>query len=398
MNLSADELSLLEKYAGSETARRWETLQKKLASGDKITIANTGLYNSGKSMLFNAILDRTENERFSPRDRPITTSADRENFTECSDLIDTCGFGEFGNEIDMSMFNIVTEADIVIMTHHVKTGGLLDSLECEWLKKIAENIGAEAINDRLIFVCTAIDRISSEGERNKLRNELMRKVSGASFGRMIQFWEVSSTRYYKSKAEGNSELEAMSGIPALREYLVSEAERLSHMAGAMRKAEILRLCAEILSALSTARETVIRDFSELSGKIREKYRMKLEEWQEVLKTFSRKKRGEPTGLWENIGSFLEKEYGAKKDTTKNQTLRLSDYKAKTVNLFLESETLINASAMDVSEQEMDSDARGKLRYEEGYEEASSTLELRRELEIIDGLTAKFSYIESENKQ
>lgn len=153
----------------------------------------------------------------------------------------------------------------------------------------------------------------------------------------------------------------------------------------------------ILSALSAARETVIRDISERSKKIREKYRMKLEEWQEVLKTFSRKKRGEPTGLWENIASFFEKEYYTKKYTTKDQTLELSDYKAKTVNPFLASETLINASAMEVSEQEMDSDAQEKLRSEESREKASSTLELRRELEIIDGLTAKFSYIESVNR-
>lgn len=394
MNLSVDELSLLGKYAGSETARRWEILQKKLASGGKITIANTGMYNSGKSMLFNAILDRTENERFSSGDRPTTASADRERFTDNIDLMDMPGIGTDPAD-NAEVPSMLMELDIIIMTHRINAG-MLNHSECEWLKKIAENIGAEAVNDRLIFVCTAIDQISSEGERNKLRNELMRQVSGASFGRMIQFWEVSSTRYYKSKAEGNSELEAMSGIPALREYLVSEAERLSHMAGAMRKAEILRLCAEILSALSAARETVIRDFSELSGKIREKYRMKLEEWQGVLKTFSRKKRGDTTGLnptrlWGNIGSFFGKEYSTKKDT-------LSDYKAKIVNPFLASETLINASAMDVSEQEMDSDARGKLRYEEGYEEASSTLELRRELEIIDGLTAKFSYIESENKQ
>jgi|GEM_PF-2374386 len=394
MNFSADELSLLGKYAGPETARRWETLQKKLASGGKITIANTGIYSSGKSMLFNAILDCTENERFSVGDGPTTGSADRESFTDNIDLIDMPGIGTDPAD-NAEVPSMLMESDIIIMTHRINAG-MLNQAECEWLKKIAENIGAEAINDRLIFVCTAIDQISSEGERNKLRNELMRQVSGACFGRMIQFWEVSSTRYYKSKAEGNSELEAMSGIPALREYLVSEAERLSHMAGAMRKAEILRLCAEILSALSAARETVIRDFSELSGKIREKYRMKLEEWQGVLKTFSRKKRGDttglnPTGLWGNIGSFFGKEYSTKKDT-------LSDYKAKIVNPFLASDTLINASAMDVSEQEMDSDARGKLRYEEGYEEASSTLELRRELEIIDGLTAKFSYIESENKQ
>lgn len=130
--------------------------------------------------------------------------------------------------------------------------------------------------------------------------------------------------------------------------------------------------------------------------------MKLEEWQGVLKTFSRKKRGDPTGLkrgdptglWENIGLFFGKEdYSTKKD----QTLKLSDYKAKTINPFLASETLINASAMEVSEQEMDSDAQEKLRSEESREKASSILELQRELEIIDGLTAKFSYIESVNR-
>ena len=63
--LTEQELSKLSTKTSRDLAQRWQGMERKLSGKDGVTIANTGLVNSGKSSLFNALLDRNDGtERF----------------------------------------------------------------------------------------------------------------------------------------------------------------------------------------------------------------------------------------------------------------------------------------------------------------------------------------------
>ena len=76
---------------------------------------------------------------------------------------------------------------------------------------------------------------------------------------------------------------------------------------------------------------------------------------------------------------------------------LSTYKRGVVNPQLNSQYLKEAKAMTVDADVLDSDVKSKINTQINIEELSQTEDLRRELEEIDGLLAKISRIESENR-
>ena len=91
--LTQKDIEALERLNISQISRQWEGLLRKSQNNGRITIANTGLYSSGKSSLFNALLGRTgDNDmRFKVGAVPTTKKGDREKFTDNIDLLDTPG-------------------------------------------------------------------------------------------------------------------------------------------------------------------------------------------------------------------------------------------------------------------------------------------------------------------
>ena len=69
---STKERKMIEHILGEDFSIRWEGAEQKNNTKDMISIANTGLFSSGKSMLFNALLDRTVEERFKVGAAPTT--------------------------------------------------------------------------------------------------------------------------------------------------------------------------------------------------------------------------------------------------------------------------------------------------------------------------------------
>lgn len=238
--LSKKDAETLERLTCSGLLEKWEGLRRKFDSGGKITIANTGQYSSGKSTFLNALLRRTENERFQTGAIPTTKAGDRERFAEGIDLMDTPGI-DANLADDTEAFRMLMEADIIIMTHNVKTG-MLNRAEYEWLKKIADGIGQENLSDRLIFVSTWIDEIQNEADRQKLRDELQRQISEISRGKSVAFYEVSAKRYYTAVTKGNANLERASNIPDLREGLTGQAKLYGTSLQRVRKKELVILC------------------------------------------------------------------------------------------------------------------------------------------------------------
>ena len=285
--LSQSDIETIARLTNNyDLLKKWEGLARKLAGGSKITIANTGLYSSGKSSLFNALLGRVNEEdmRFAVAAPPMTRNGDREPLTDNIDLLDTPGIDANFMD-DATAFNMLMEADIILMTHNVNRG-MLDRPEYDWLKRIAGGISRETLSERLIFVSTWTDRIDNEEDREKLRTEIKRQVLEALNGVEIRFVEVSAKRYKTGVEKGKTGLQNASGIPELRELVISAGKNFAERAAVLRRGEILRLCSESRDALNARKREVSEEIENRKRRIKSRYSGAFEKWRVILGEFS----------------------------------------------------------------------------------------------------------------
>ncbi len=280
--LKTCDLEVLHSFVGSELIARWEGIEKKVAKGNIVTIANTGLFSSGKSKLFNALIDKIEEERFPVGAIPTTKTGDRETFYKNIELIDTPGID--ANETDDSVaFDMLMQADIIIMTHNIKTG-MLNFREYSWLQNIAERMSQSEIGKRIIFVCTWIDEMSSREEIEKVTTEIKRQIKEA-IGCELPFFEVSANRYYTGKIKNKKPLEQASQILNLKEYLINAAVVYSNTMQDTRKNEICELCKETKKQLKAEKKDLLAKCKQIETKICKRYEPRFNKWVSILNNF-----------------------------------------------------------------------------------------------------------------
>ena len=280
--LSAKDIEALERSLGRECATKWEGIGQKNNAENIITIANTGLFSSGKSMLFNALLDQTKEERFKVGAAPTTKKGDREKLNSQIEIIDTPGIN--ANDADDSeAFHSLMEADIILMVHNLKTG-MLDKCEHDWLKRIAGGMDRKEIQKRLVFVCTWVDEAGTKEDKEKKGNEIMRQLREI-FHMDIDFWEISSKRYYAAKEKNKPELENASRIPLFKEYLMKKAEEYAAVSEELRKKEILALCTQTRESLQKERKGIGRQIKAKEERVHKKYSTKKAAWASILSNF-----------------------------------------------------------------------------------------------------------------
>ena len=280
--LNTKDIEVLAYWLGRDFAMKWEGAGQKNSAQDIITIANTGLFSSGKSMLFNALLDQTEKERFKVGAAPTTKKGDREKLNNQIEIIDTPGIN--ANDADDSeAFHSLMEADIILMVHNIKTG-MLDKCEYDWLKRIAEGMDRKEIRQRLIFVCTWIDEAGTKEDKEKKVNEIMRQLREI-FHMDIDFWEISSKRYYMAKQKNKPGLENASKIPLLKEYLMEKGKEYAAVSEEFRKKELLALCNQTSESLRKARKEKGRQIREKEERVHKKYSARKAAWASILNNF-----------------------------------------------------------------------------------------------------------------
>ena len=280
--LSKKEIDALGMLTNAELHKQWQGIIEKSQSGGTITVANTGMYNSGKSSLFNAILGY---ERFEVGNRPTTKTGERGKLTDKIDLLDTPGIDTTDEADDAAAFDSLMRSDIILMTHNIKTG-MLNRAEYDWLKRIAGGMNQESIPDRLIFVSTWIDEVQDEGEREKLRSEIRRQVTEAVNGKEIRFAEVSAKRFKTGHEQGMKELEDASGIPGFREFVINAANEFSRKSASLRRQELLNLCRMTRSKLNDKRRDVSNDIDNRKRRINDRYKGAFETWRGILSRFT----------------------------------------------------------------------------------------------------------------
>ena len=283
--LSSNDIETLGRLTGSDMVNRWNGLIKKLSYGQKVTVANTGLYSSGKSSLFNALLGRVsdDNLRFPVGAIPTTKTGDRESLTESIELIDTPGIDTVDSSDDDTAFDMLMQSDMIMMTHSANVGPI-NAAEEAWLRRIAGTMSRESLAERLIFVITCTDDIE-EDELQELRMNIRSQAAGIASNAAITFAEVSA-KMYKTGIDGNKKgLENASGILELRELVIRTGMNCAQKAASLRRQELMNLCAESRNRLNTRRREVSSAIDARKSNVRRRYDGAFEKWRGILSRF-----------------------------------------------------------------------------------------------------------------
>lgn len=281
------DIKLARQHMGEEAAGRWEGLEKKQENADVITIANTGLYSSGKSSLFNALLDQIDNARFPVGAIPTTKSGDREKLSRYVEIIDTPGI-DATYEDDHVAVSMLMESDIILITHNIKTG-MLNQSEYTWIQNIVKNVGKNELAKRLVFICTWIDEVTDEADRKKVTNELKRQLNEI-LNVEIPFWEVSAKRYCVARKKESEKLIRTSNIPQFRVWLLDKAEEYRNTANKNRKQEVLDLCIVSRDILMKKKLACDMEYEKIKKEIERQFVPKQRSWDMILENFKEMKK------------------------------------------------------------------------------------------------------------
>ena len=288
--LNSSDIRTLERFTDSATARKWEGLIRKMSAGNTITVANTGLFSSGKSTLFNAMLGRVDDERFPVGAAPTTKTGDRETLEGDIVLLDTPGIDSNNREDDAEAFDMVMQSDIIIMTHNIKIG-MLNRAEYDWLKRIVSGMDSTALRQRLMFAATWSDSRTDAGDLEKVIAELKAQILEATGGQEIAFYAVSAKRFYTAQKKDNTKLREVSGVDEFREKVIEFAVNYAGKAQALRRNELNSLCSSTMGALITQKVSCEESISNAKSRVRSRYEGAFETWRGILSRFKGMKSG-----------------------------------------------------------------------------------------------------------
>lgn len=207
--------NLIKKYCGQDLSFRLQGAINHL-NDTEMTIVNTGMVSSGKSSLYNILTENIEQERFPTGAARTTTIADSYHYKDLV-YIDTPGI-DVKDIDDEVAFSTIMEADIVLITHNIKTGPLTRA-ESEWIKRISEAMPTDEIRKkRMIFVCTWKDMREKEDGYREFYEEVCRMAFDAA-GTEINTCDVSVLKYQNGIKKDKPLLCEKSGIIELRDLI-----------------------------------------------------------------------------------------------------------------------------------------------------------------------------------
>ena len=293
--LSKDDTVILSRYLDNSLLQKWEGVQQRLSASKSVTIANTGLVNSGKSSLFNMLVGSINEERFPVGPIRTTKLEDREWLSEGIELVDTPGIDatEEDNEV---AYQTVMSADYILFTHNIKIG-MLNREEFLWLKRLAQGKGQQLLLKQFIFVCTWVDTCDRDADYNKRITELKRQIVEAT-GVELPFWELSAKRYRDGQNKKSDALSRKSGIPAFKKYLIEHALPDQTQMTEQRQNELRQIAQEIKKVLEEQRHTLQTKKNEHISNIERAYSFPMKAWKDILQAFVSHRK--------NLFSSLEK--------------------------------------------------------------------------------------------
>ncbi|MDE6706421.1 MAG: 50S ribosome-binding GTPase [Oscillospiraceae bacterium] len=277
-------LDTMEKHISQELSYKWSSICSRMNSKRKIRVANTGLVSSGKSSLFNVLIDSSDKTpRFATGAARVTKSQDIEKLTDTIDIVDTPGI-DVNEEDTQVALNSILESDIIIMIHNIKLG-MLNDAEYQWLKSVAGRMhGEQEKKARLMFVCSWIDERQGNSDYQSTVDETRHMVKEA-VGCDIDFYEISVKRYLAGVEKGKEKMVKMSNIPEIKEAIIKKAEVYSAVADRLIAEQLFHLCKESKTELVIKKQLFKEKKKDIICRIKQKYDSLKNEWNSVYQMF-----------------------------------------------------------------------------------------------------------------
>lgn len=295
-----------KEYLPTDLQQRWNGLEKKTRNNKKIKVANTGLVSSGKSTLFNVLIDPQNVDeshvRFAVGAARTTSIQDVAALTEEIDLADTPGIDVNFDDNAVALSSIL-ESDIIVMVHNIKLGALNNS-EYTWLQQIAQNMLSEKERKaRLIFVCSWIDE--RDGDKNIYNQTIAetKQMVKDAVGCEIDFFEVSAKRYITGKQKGKEQLVERSNITKIRKCIIQKATVYAKSFARIMEYQVeISLCEETVHKFTMILKDKTEQKEKISKQITSKYARKKEEWHSIFNSFKQRlaRVREKKRIWENM--------------------------------------------------------------------------------------------------
>ena len=252
-------LARLEKYM-------LEIVQKLNSESQCINVINAGLMNHGKSSLFNSLLD---SDVFKVNDVRETVVNRREQYKNNIFLTDTPGL-EAASEDDEEAFNTYSRANYILFVHTLRTGEF-HAKEVSYLKRLQSLFPGNYLSTHLGIVLTFADSYTPD-EVYAIKQKIIYSLKEELGLSDIRFFEVSNSRYQKSKNETNVKRKESflngSGICEIRkfieEYTLSwQAENRELKQGILKNCQ--KECADLMTSLKEPLNNRIQYFEKLKN-------------------------------------------------------------------------------------------------------------------------------------
>lgn len=278
--LSQKELKTIEYFCGDDYAKRLRAIQKK-QKDNTVKIVNTGMVSSGKSSLYNTLIN--SNEEYFPTGAARTTT--KANYFDYNNIsyVDTPGI-DVRSEDDALAFSTIIECDIIIMIHNIRTGPLNRS-EVDWLKQITKGMSSiEMCKSRIIFVASWKDTREKEDGYTELIENLKKQVFEI-IGTKIPFFEVSVKKYQQGVAKGKDILIKNSGVQELKNYIEKYAAEYLEKKKAINNEEYETIIKEIKTILKNERDKKMKETQKIFNRVRESQNSRKSAWKQVYEYF-----------------------------------------------------------------------------------------------------------------
>lgn len=283
MKVLEKDQQLLDKYLSVDTLLRYKSLQD--MSGE-IKITNTGMVSSGKSSLYNILIDSQE-KFFKTGAARTTTTADVFQGDFC-EFVDTPGIDVTEADDDLA-YRTIMSSDLIMMIHNIKTGPL-QRREVEWLEKIVQNINdPEAVKQRLIFVCSWKDAREKDADYQQILDTVKQMVYDITKVE-IPFFDVSTKKYQAGLAKNANVLLESSNIMVLKDYLQNYFAQYSQVRAELNQQQKVALCQDMKRELDSEKEKRANECTRNKEKIERIYKEKIDVWNKIYDLFTEKKK------------------------------------------------------------------------------------------------------------
>lgn len=279
--LSQKELKVIKEICGEEYSRRLHALQTKQTE-KRVKIVNTGMVSSGKSSLYNLLIQ--SDDEFFPTGAARTTT--KASYYDCNHIsyIDTPGI-DVRSEDDVMAFNTIIEGDIIMMIHNIRTGPLSRS-EVEWLERIVQNMSStEMCQSRMIFVVSWKDTREKDDDYTDMLQELKHQLFDI-IGTEIPVFEISSKKYQQGVQKNKQGLINSSGVVELKTYLEQYAETYLEKKRSIDELEYQTFLREVQDMLTQKSQSRIIQREKIVERNQTAAKTKRTAWQDVYKVFS----------------------------------------------------------------------------------------------------------------